>query len=157
MRAFIYLILISFCFIGCNKNTNKKILDENLYNIIVDYQNKYPIPNNNTKNRIFVYKVYFWKDEKDTIIVLQRSAAGISKDDKGYGIYKYKKLHPTFVYDDYNLSNSFILKKIPNKSNDAYYWLKGATPESSPPVFTYVVKNKEFKLKEIDTVWNNWD
>ena len=122
MRVFIYCLVL--CFIGCNQNTNENLLDENLYKKIIDYQTKYPIPSNNTKNRIYVYKVYFWKEEKDTIVVLQRSAAGISKDDKGYGIYMYKELLPTFVYDEDNLSNSLILKKIPNQSNDAFYWAK---------------------------------
>lgn len=75
MRVFIYCLVL--CFIGCNQNTNENLLDENLYKKIIDYQTKYPIPSNNTKNRIYVYKVYFWKEEKDTIVVLQRSAAGI--------------------------------------------------------------------------------
>jgi hypothetical protein len=142
---------------SCNVSKKEDVLDNNLYEKIIDYQTKFPIPKENPKNHIFVYKTYFWKDNKDTIIVLQRSSAGISKSDVGYGIYEDDKLHPTFIYDEHHLGDKLILKKFTNIENDKFYWKNGAPSESFPPTYTYVLKNKELRFVKIDTVWKKWD
>ena len=107
--AVVFLLLLSCC-----KNYNNN-LDKNLYDAILKYQEDYPIPkvnHNGVSQSIYLYKVYFYKEKKDTIILLQRSPAGLSKLDKGYGIYQDDTLYPTFIYDDNNLSAKFIKNKI---------------------------------------------
>lgn len=156
------IIAVTFLlFLTCCKNYNDD-LDKNLYNAILKYQKKYPIPKLNHKEvgqMIYLYKVYFFKEKKDTIILLQRSPAGLSKLDKGYGIYQDDILYPTFIYDDNNLGTKFIKNKVNDtEKNKKFYWLIGATPpENFPPVYKYKVKNNELQLVKIDTVWQKWD
>ncbi|RUT69455.1 hypothetical protein D0817_16605 [Flavobacterium cupreum] len=158
-----YIITVIFLLLlTCCKNYNND-LDKNLNMAILNYQKEYPIPQLTNKNEagqaIYLYKVYFWKEMRDTIVVLQRSSGGISKLDKGYGIYQDENLQPTFIYDDNNLGSRFIKNKINDiEKNKRYYWLKGATPpENFPPVYKYKVINNELKLVKIDTVWQKWD
>jgi hypothetical protein len=154
--AVIFLLLLTCC-----KNYNND-LDKNLYDAILKYQEDYPIPklsHSEEGQTIYLYKVYFFKEKKDTIIVLQRSPAGLSKLDKGYGIYQDDSLNPTFIYDDNNLGTKFIKNKINDtEKNKKFYWLIGATPsERFPPVYKYKIQNKELKLVKIDTIWKTWD
>mgnify|MGYP001316437273 CR=1 FL=1 len=151
------MYLWALCFISCSQTKNEKFLDKNLYSKIKEYQSIYPIPDKNPKKRIFVYHVNFWKEDNDTIVTIQRSSAGIAKDDKGYGIFQSEEFKPTFIYDEENLGKNFIFKKMPDKSRDAFYWKKGAQPESFPPVYKYIVRNRDLKLMKIDTVWTKWD
>ncbi len=162
MKRYILLILIFFCY-SCEKHESKKIgLDKKLYQTLIEYQKKYPIPKKIISKRgsqpIYVYYAYFWLKAQDTILVFQRSSGGILKSEKGFGIYKDSQLMPTYIIDDKNLGNKFITKKIINKSNDEFYWKeKESFPESFPPVHTFLVKNKQLKLIKIDTVWTHWD
>ena len=155
------IAVICFLLLTCCKNFNND-LDKNLYDIILKYQGDYPIPkvnHNETNQTIYLYKVYFYKEKKDTIILLQRSPAGLSKLDKGYGIYQDDTLYPTFIYDDNNLGGKFIKnKKNDIEKNKKFYWIIGAAPsESFPPVYKYKIQSKELKFVKIDTVWRTWN
>ena len=156
MKNCIVLILL-LLFISCKNASNQIGLNENLYGVIIDYQNKYPIPvkkkeKQNSLN--YIYTVDFWKEKKDTLVTILRAPAGRTKFDNVYGAYYDNILKPTFIIDNKNLGNKFIIKKIKNKSN----WLKkGITSESFPPTHTYLVKDKELKLIKIDTIWKHWD
>lgn len=160
MKRLLLLILISFCY-SCENESQKIGLDKKLYQTLIEYQKKYPIPKKVSEDGskpIYVYYAYFWLKKQDTILVFQRSSGGILKSVKGFGIYKDAQLMPTFIIDDKNLGNKFITKKINNKSNYEFYWNdKNNFPESFPPVHTYLVKNKEIKLINVDTVWTHWD
>ena len=74
-----------------------------------------------------------------------------------FGVYIDNILKPTIIYDKDSLGQKFILKKV-NKSKEEYYWInKGNAPESFPPIYSYLVKDKKLILKKIDTVWKRWD
>jgi len=161
MKKKIVLVIFMSILLTCCKKSNHD-LDKNLYDAILTYQERYPIPKSKEgefNRTIYLYKVYFFKEKTDTMIILQRSPAGLSKLDKGYGIYKDETLYPTFVYDKNNLGSKFIRRKVSDaKKNKEFYWLIGATPsERFPPVYKYKVQNKELKLVKIDTVWKTWD
>ena len=151
----VFAILLLTIFYGCAKDED---LDKNFKNVLIAYQKKFPTPTDSKPNRkrIYVYSVYFWQNKKDTLLFLSRSSGGVSKVIKGYGIYQDDKLKPTFIVDKSNLSSNLIINRITN-INGKFYWKEKSFPESTPPVFTYLVKNKELRLINIDTVWNNWD
>jgi hypothetical protein len=154
-------ILLALCLFGCQSKVDEIGLDKELVRVVTEYQEKYPFPKQATKNKtkpIYIYYVYFWKQDKDTIIVLRRSSAGILKSTKGFGVYQSKKLKPTFIIDDEKLGINLISKRMISKSNNKFYWdEKKSFSESFPPTNKYLLKNKSIKLISIDTVWQNWD
>lgn len=151
------LFAIFFICISC-RESKENTLDVNLYNVLLDYQKTYPIPDKNPKKLIYIYKAYFWKVNRDTVLEIQRSPAGINKLDKGFGVYIDDILKPTLIYDKDSLGKEFILKKLINESKKQYYWInKGNAPESFPPIYSYLVRDKKMILVKIDTVWKHWD
>jgi hypothetical protein len=149
------MILLLFFSFGCSEKVD---LDKGFRNVLIDYQNKFPIPSlkDKERKRIYIYSANFWKNKKDTLLVITRSSSGITPNIKGFGIYEDKKLKPTFVTDENGLGNKFILKKIMNIKEE-FYWKGENFPESFPPVYTYLVKNKELKFIKVDTIWKHWD
>lgn len=154
MKNLFAVLLLAIVF-GCAK---KEDLEKNFKSTLIAYQMKFPIPTDSKSKgkRIYVYSAYFWKNKKDTLLVLSRSAAGITKEVKGYGIYQDNGLKPTFIIDENNLGSNFILKKVSN-IDDKFYWKEKSFPEGTPPIYTYLVKEKDLKLIKVDTVWSHWD
>ena len=111
---------------------------------------------NGEKKRIYVYSATFWKNKKDTLLVITRSSSGIPPNIKGFGIYEDNKLKPTFIVDQNNLGSQFVLKKINDIKKD-FYWHEKNFPESFPPVYTYKINNRKLGLIKIDTIWKHWD
>ena len=154
MNKKLIILVLLFC-LGCSKQVD---LNKNLKNILIDYQNKFPIPNKSTSNKkkIYIYSAYFWQNKKDTLVVITRSSMGIVPNTKGFGIYQDSELKPTFIIDENNLSKRFILKKI-NDVESSLYWHKKSFSENFPPLYTYLIKKEKLKLIKVDTVWNHWD
>jgi hypothetical protein len=154
-RCVLFLLLILL--IRCSDKSSEIGIDKVLYELIQKYQSKYPIPEDKSK-LIYVYFVDCFKENNDTIIRLGRSAAGISKSDKVYGVYENEELKPTFIFDQSNLCDKLIMKKVKNKNNDRFYRNdNGSYPESYPPIYKYKLKNNELTLMKIDTIWLKWD
>lgn len=147
------LILLLFIFSSCNK---KESLDENFKKNIIEYQKKFPIPS--LRSNDYVYTAYFSMIKKDTVCVLSRSSNGLMRGMKGFGVFQDEILQPTFVYDDDGLSKNFVHMRIINEdAKKLYLNLKNGIRESYPPIYTFLIKNKEIKLIKIDTIWRNWD
>lgn len=148
-------ILIVVIFFGCSQKEN---LNHDFKSVLINYQNKFPIPKleNKGKKRIYIYSAYFWKNKNDTLLVITRSSSGIMPNSKGLGIYEDRELKPTFIVDEDSLGTQFILNKIVD-IKDNFYWREKKFPESFPPVYTYKVKNTKLELVKIDTIWKKWD
>ena len=80
LKSILLLIILSF-FISCNNNES---LDNQFKKVIIDYQNKYPIPagNEKTGKSIFIYSVKFKKNGNDTILEIKRTSSGIDSQVK---------------------------------------------------------------------------
>nr|WP_315239949.1 hypothetical protein [uncultured Flavobacterium sp.] len=151
----IKIVLGLFLIFSCSK---KETLDNNLKKIIIDYQKKYPIPNEtNSKLNSFVYIAFFQVKNNDTIFLLSRSANGLLPEFKGYGIFQDKVLKPTFIYDSKEFSKNFVFERLKNDSANEFYLNLKVFNERFPPIYTYSVKNKNINLIKIDTIWNRWD
>ncbi len=156
MRLKSILIVIFSFFISCSNN---EILDSHLKKVIIDYQNKYPIPVGKEKY-IFIYSVNFKKNGNDTILEIKRTSSGIdsiiSKRSGDGGIYEDKELKPTLIIDNDKLGNKFILKKNTRIDNKFYNRSK-IFNEGFTPIHTYKISDKNIELIKIDTVWRHWD
>jgi hypothetical protein len=155
LKKLVYTIVVSVFFFGCSK---KEYLSANLEKVLIDYQKKFPVTSNKAiaKNSIYIYTANFSKDKKDSLLILSRTSNGVADYFKSYGIYQNEELQPTLVYDVDNIGSKFILKKI-SKLDKKYYSKETVFREGFPPLYTYLVKNKELKLIAIDTVWESWD
>ena len=151
----LFFLLILVLNLSCSR---EKEINTNFRNILIDYQSKYPIPKENHERgkRIYLYIANFSVINKDTLITITRSSSGITETTRGYGIYQKDGLLPTFVVDNKNVGERFLLRKN-NNNIDKYYWKSDVFPESFPPLYTYKVIDEKFKLVKIDTIWNNWD
>jgi len=155
----ILLVIILWFFISCNNNES---LDYQFKKVIIDYQNKYPIPNGKEKTGkyIFIYSVKFKKNGNDTILEIKRTSSGIdsiiSKRSGDGGIYEDKELKPTLIIDNDKLGTKFILKKN-IKIDKKYYNRSEIFNEGFTPIHTYKISNKNIELIKIDTVWKHWD
>ncbi|PDS22682.1 hypothetical protein [Flavobacterium branchiophilum] len=151
-------IIILFTLLCC---VNKKEIDINLKRTLIDYQNKFPIPKSHVaNNRIYIYTAYFEKDSKDTLLKITRSSNGIDsiflKKSGGFGIYEDDELRPTILFDNENIANKFILKKI-FKIDKKHYKKNNIFIEGITPVHSYKINNGKLVLIKIDTIWQNWD
>jgi len=158
LKSILLVIILSF-FISCNNNES---LDYQFKKVIIDYQNKYPIPNGKEKTGkyIFIYSVKFKKNGNDTILEIKRTSSGIdsiiSKRSGDGGIYEDKELKPTLIIDNDKLGTKFILKKN-IKIDKKYYNRSEIFNEGFTPIHTYKISNKNIELIKIDTVWKHWD
>lgn len=157
----ILLVLFAILYVSC---ANKEDFREDFQKIVVDYQKKFPLPNE-TKIKenhpnikpIYIYNIYFEKEKEDTLFQITRYSSGVTKKFAGYGVYD-KNILPTVVVDDGNLSGKIVINKI--KGNNIHEFINSDEAnflEGSTPVYVYKIKNDNINLIRIDTVWENWD
>lgn len=152
-KSFLFLLIIlSF---SCSKEDKLK---NNLNQVLISYQEKYPIPltTKDIVKRKYVYVASFTIQKNDTILFITRSSSGIIENIKGYGIYEDKYLKPSIIIDEKKLGDKFILKKINNKLS-SYYWNDESFPERYPPIYKYKIEGKKLSFVSIDTIWKTWD
>jgi len=155
----ISLIVMLSVFMSCHNN---EILDSELKKVIIDYQNKYPIPAEKEKyaKYMFIYSVNFKKKASDTILEIKRTSSGIdsiiSKKSGDGGIYMDNELKPTLIIDNYKFGNKFILKKN-NIIESKFYNRSEDFNEGFTPIHTYKISGKSIKLIKIDTIWKHWE
>jgi len=89
MRKLVCLAL--FLFISCSK----KELHNDFRKVMLEYQKQYPVKNN-LKNRKYMYSVYFFKTNNDTLFTITRGANGIpnfvANDSHSFGTYSDSEL-----------------------------------------------------------------
>lgn len=150
----IFLLLLVFILISFNKN---KDLNDNFRNAIIDYQTAYPIPTSKqTKNRKYAYSVVFYMKNNDTCFYVVRTSTGTEKEFNFWGMYYDEKLKPTIIGDDENLSSNLIYNKKRNKELEKFYFFNKNGPEMFPPMYRYLIKNRDIKLIKIDTLSKSW-
>lgn len=148
-------------FFSCKKTekTNED-LNDNLYKIIVNYQENNPFPtkeNTNTtsfsisKNLKYVYEVCFFKG-KDSSLYITLNPSGINLEEKTYGIYQDKFLKPTYIIDGSRIGNKFVKNYKQNNLNS--YILKDA-PIIDVIYPTYIYKIQGNKLILSDSIRGN--
>ncbi|MBN8643439.1 MAG: hypothetical protein J0L86_16630 [Flavobacteriales bacterium] len=150
-RIYIFFLLL---FINC---TNKKEINLELENAIVDYQTKVPFPKSNKKEGyVFLYEVNFTKSKNDTLIQIVRRPSGVVENSDCFGVF-FVNNYPVIMYDDYKISGHFINEKKKNQNINEFIIPKTKKQYVDyPPVYTYKVKNSKLDLYAIDTISNKW-
>ncbi|ALR31284.1 hypothetical protein ATE47_12455 [Chryseobacterium sp. IHB B 17019] len=139
---FAFVLLIS-----CNKEKKQVFFKDNLYNEILKYQKKNPIPNKGLY-KLFLYEISFLKN-KDSLLTITVSPTGI-RSKNSYGIYKDEALKSSYVIDSENIGNKFI--KLYKKDRIDPYILEGRPPHIDVIYPTYKYKIKGDKLFFIDSI-----
>jgi len=154
MRKAVLFLLIIFSF-SCSKEERLK---NNLKQVLISYQEKFPIPDTTKDNgkRKYVYIASFTTQKNDTILFITRSSSGIIENINGYGIYEDEFLKPSFIVDEKKLGDIFILEKI-NNNLSRYYWKDESFPERYPPIYKYKIEGKKLSFVTVDTIWKTWD
>jgi hypothetical protein len=131
----IFAIILTSCNNVVKSSDDNKFfqLDSELYNRILEYQKKYPIPQKIKTNKnelppvenlfLYIYEVTFIKDDLDTIVSITVSPSGISNyyDNQNTqiqvnGIYKDKYLKETYIRDPLKLGKKIIKEYLVNES-----------------------------------------
>ena len=140
-KMFIILTLLLF---SCSKKEKTessfqksifetKELETNFRKIIINYQKTYLVKNQRKRN-IYIYGATFFKEKKDTVFIITRSSAGISKNDKNiFGIYRDSEMKNFVIYDELKLSINQV-KKYKREIPDSLIWKSESFPESISPV-----------------------
>jgi hypothetical protein len=167
------LLIVVMVFFSCKENKNNKYsikdieIKNELYNKIIDYQSKNPIPiqKEQTKNPqptfrsslIFVYEVKFLKEESDVIMSITLHPNGISNyyssekiKSEVNGMYKDSFLKATYIHDPYKLGNFFVNKYLnhPNEI-DKYYYKNNTIIDSMYDIYLYKIKNGKLNFYKI--------
>lgn len=152
-KAILFYILLSF--ISCDENKEDEVnFEMELQKIILNYQNKVKIPDqkwikNNTPflDPKYCYTLSFRKQKQDTILVVQLINNGIFESKNYYGVYKSKKLEPTLVQDENNLSHHFV-KKLKNQNLENFVVTSGPVNDTIYPFDEYLLQGKKIILLE---------
>ena len=139
-----------------------KELNDELYNKLIDYQEKYPIPKKDLKlEALYVYDAFFYKLKNDTFVLISRSPQGlnVANGDLIFGVYRDNNLLPTFIRDHWEFySKKFLREIITDSASLKMFQPKPQIeyPESFPPLYTYKVEGTKLVLNKIDTIWDKW-
>jgi hypothetical protein len=151
----IFILFLAFFLISSDKS---KDLNDSFRNAIIDYQKAYPAPTSKrTKNRKYAYSVVFYEKNKDTCFYVVRSSTGTDREFNFWGMYYDEKLKPTIIGDDKNVSSKMVYNKKRNKELEKFYFFDKDGPEMFPPMYRYLVKNRDVELIKIDTLSKNWE
>lgn len=130
----IFTIILASCNNGVNFDAEKySQIDSELYDRILEYQKKYPLPQKIKYNKnelppvensfLYIYEVTFMKNNLDTIVSITMSPAGlrnyydnVNTQIEVNGIYKDKYLKATYIRDPLKLGANYIKKYLTNKS-----------------------------------------
>lgn len=152
MKFKIFIIAISsFLYTSCqNKESN---INQQLYNVLVDYQTKNPLPTKEnssktfyliSKNLKYVYEASFYKDGS---LYITLNPIGVNIEEKSYGIYQDHTLKPTYVIDDDKVGKKFIIKYI-KKDLDKFTMNKVPVIDVIYPTYIYKIKGDRLILSD---------
>ena len=153
MNKLLISILI-LVLMGCKKDN--AYLSSDLYNIIINYQNKVPIPSEKEirertpllepNKAKYIYQVTFDIKEKDTVISIQLENGILTKNNR-YGEYYNSTLKPVIIVDEKKIGKKFVKKYV--RENIENYVLKSPpTLGENYPLFRYTVNNNELELRD---------
>lgn len=142
------LCLSFFLLINCSKEKKENLFfNGNLYNEIINYQKKNPIPDKNLY-KLFIYEISFSKQE-DTLLAITVSPTGV-RSKNSFGIYKNETIKPSYVIDSQNIGKKLV--NIYKKDSIESYTLEGTPPHIDVIYPVYKYKVKKDKLIFIDSL-----
>ncbi|WES99324.1 hypothetical protein P2W68_06830 [Chryseobacterium arthrosphaerae] len=149
MRITIILAFIFILFTSCEEKKNNTDLNDNLYNVLIDYQKKNPFKDA-PENSIYVYEVYFYQD---STLSVSLSPIGVNLEEKNpYGIYKDKNLKATYIIDNTRIGKNLVKKYI-QRDLDKFVVKDFVINDAMYPEYIYKIKGKELVL--IDSIRGN--
>ncbi|WP_185207980.1 hypothetical protein [Chryseobacterium sp. C3] len=144
MRITIILAFIYFLFTSCEKKKNNTDLNDNLYNILINYQKKNPFKEA-PENSIYVYEVYFYQDSTLSVTL---SPIGVNREEKNlYGIYKDETLKATYIIDNSRIGKNFV-KKYFQKDLEKFTQKDFVINDAMYPEYIYKIKGKNLIFKD---------
>ncbi|WP_137905822.1 hypothetical protein [Chryseobacterium sp. 2VB] len=149
MRITIILAFIFILFTSCEEKKNNTDLNDNLYNVLIDYQKKNPFKDA-PENSIYVYEVYFYQD---STLSVSLSPIGVNLEEKNpYGIYKDENLKATYIIDNTRIGKNLVKKYI-QRDLDKFVVKDFVINDAMYPEYIYKIKGKELVL--IDSIRGN--
>ncbi|SEM32974.1 hypothetical protein SAMN05421856_102434 [Chryseobacterium taichungense] len=144
MRITIILAFIYFLFTSCEKKKNKTDLNDNLYNVLINYQKKNPFKET-PENSIYVYEVYFYQDSTLSVTL---SPIGVNREEKNlYGIYKDETLKATYIIDNSRIGKNFV-KKYFQKDLEKFTQKDFVINDAIYQEYIYQINGKNLILKD---------
>jgi len=148
MRKIITLASFLFLLSSCEEK-NKTDLNDNLYNVLIDYQKKFPFKEIPEHSK-YVYEVYFYRD---STVSVSLSPIGVNLEEKKtYGIYKDENLKATYIIDDNKLGKNLIKNYI-QKDLEKYIMKNFVINDAIYPEYIYKIKGE--KLIFSDSIRGN--
>lgn len=146
-----------FFLFGCKKeNKNESGLSDNLYNIVLDYQKKNPIPSDeeikkstpfiNPKKANYIYEVIFDVQQKDTLIYITLEQ-GVKQAYNPFGIYSDSNLKPTYIIDT-NKVGKKIIKEYKKKDLENFTFKDFVINDAMHPEYIYKIKGEKLILSD---------
>lgn len=144
MRITIILAFIFFLFTSCEEKKNNTDLNDNLYNVLIDYQKKNPFKEA-PENSMYVYEVYFYQD---STLSVSLSPIGVNLEEKNpYGIYQDETLKATYIIDNSKIGKNLI-KKYFQKDLDKYIQKDFVINDAMYPEYIYKIKGHKLILSD---------
>ncbi|QBA22305.1 hypothetical protein EU348_14315 [Chryseobacterium indologenes] len=152
------LFLIALCFLfSCKKESkNESGLSDNLYNILIEYQKKNPIPSNeeikkttpfiNPENAKYIYEVVFDVQQKDTLLHVTL-VSGVKEVYKPFGVYKDAILMPTYVIDVDKVGQKLI-KEYKKNDLSNFTFKDLIINDAMYPEYIYKIKGQKLILSD---------
>lgn len=156
MKNILFLILINFLFSCKKESKNESGLKNNLYNVLVEYQKKNPIPSNeeirkkapfiNPENAKYIYEVIFDVQQKDTLLHITL-VSGVKGTYNPFGVYKDVHLMPTYVIDADKIGLKFITE-YKKKDLDKFTFKDFVINDAMYPEYIYKIKGQKLVLSD---------
>ncbi|MCT2408598.1 hypothetical protein NZD88_13690 [Chryseobacterium antibioticum] len=144
MKITIILAFVLFLFTSCEEKKNNTDLNDNLYNVLIDYQKKNPFKEA-PENSIYVYEVYFYQD---STLSVSLSPIGVNLEEKNiYGIYKDETLKATYIIDKGRIGKNFV-KKYFQKDLDKYVQKDFVINDAMYPEYIYKINGQKLILSD---------
>lgn len=144
MRITIILAFIFFLFTSCEEKKNNTDLNDNLYNVLIDYQKKNPFKEA-PENSMYVYEVYFYQD---STLSVSLSPIGVNLEEKNpYGIYQDETLKATYIIDNSKIGKNLI-KKYFQKDLEKFTQKDFVINDAMYPEYIYKIKGKNLIFKD---------
>lgn len=144
MKITIILAFVLFLFTSCEEKKNNTNLNDNLYNVLIDYQKKNPFKEA-PENSMYVYEVYFYQD---STLSVSLSPIGVNLEEKNiYGIYKDETLKATYIIDNGRIGKNFV-KKYFQKDLDKYVQKDFVINDAMYPEYIYKINGQKLILSD---------
>lgn len=144
MRITIISAFIFFLFASCEEKKNNTDLNDNLYNVLIDYQKKNPFKEA-PENSMYVYEVYFYQD---STLSVSLSPIGVNLEEKNpYGIYKDETLKATYIIDNSRIGKNLVKKYI-QRDLDKFVVKDFVINDAMYPEYIYKIIGKNLIFKD---------